>query len=144
MKNSMKYFAILACLAVVACVGVGVRAQESPSLKAHIPFSFVVGNKTFPAGEYELKRGLDNQPDLLLLEGVENRKDMFFLVHETIAPDYPSESKLVFHRYGERYFLSTIWMEGDRNGRETAESKAEHKLETGGADRDEVSINLTR
>jgi len=40
----------------------------------------------------------------------------------------PAEGKLIFHRYGDRYFLSQMWMPGNPTGRELPPSKAE--LET--------------
>jgi len=35
---------------------------------------------------------------------------------------------LVFNRYGERYFLSTLWTEGDHVGRAVSMSRSEREL----------------
>jgi hypothetical protein len=36
---------------------------------------------------------------------------------------------LVFHRYGELYFLSDIWTAGDASGRRLYKSRQEHAIE---------------
>ena len=49
MKN--RVFSILCVLAVLAVAG---KAQEQTMpFKVHVPFQFVVGNQTFPAGTYQ-------------------------------------------------------------------------------------------
>jgi hypothetical protein len=40
-----------------------------------------------------------------------------------------AESKLVFNRYGDHYFLSQIWEAGDNAGRELMKSREERQLE---------------
>jgi hypothetical protein len=37
----------------------------------------------------------------------------------------PSQGKLVFHRYGDEYFLSQIWQAGVNAGRELPKSRRE-------------------
>jgi hypothetical protein len=37
-------------------------------------------------------------------------------------------SKLEFHRYGDTYFLSAVWVTGNTTGRELFRSRAEREL----------------
>ena len=39
------------------------------------------------------------------------------------------KGKLVFHRYGDQYFLSEVWPAGATTGRVIAKSRAESELE---------------
>ena len=41
-----------------------------------------------------------------------------------------SKSTLVFHRYGDEYFLSEVWPAGAATGREFPKSRAERELVT--------------
>jgi hypothetical protein len=38
------------------------------------------------------------------------------------------KSKLVFHRYGDQYFLAQIWREGDNRGSELPKSQRENEV----------------
>ncbi len=42
--------------------------------------------------------------------------------------DLKSESKLVFNRYGDRYFLSQVWTEGNSQGRQLLMSDREKEI----------------
>jgi hypothetical protein len=44
------------------------------------------------------------------------------------AAKAPDQGKLVFNRYGDRYFLSEIWTAGDTSGRTLLVSKVEREL----------------
>jgi hypothetical protein len=52
----------------------------------------------------------------------------FFSTIGTIASTRRNESTLVFHRYGDEYFLSTIWTAGNDTGHELFKSRAEREL----------------
>ena len=39
------------------------------------------------------------------------------------------DTRLVFHRYGELYFLSEVWTLGDSSGRQLLKSRQEHALD---------------
>ena len=47
---------------------------------------------------------------------------------EVLANDWQAESKLIFNRYGNKYFLSQIWTAGSKSGRELPKSQRETEL----------------
>ena len=52
-----KAFAIASLVVLsMAIVAVSARAQASSPLLANIPFQFVAGDQTLPAGEYRIER----------------------------------------------------------------------------------------
>jgi hypothetical protein len=88
----------LITLASVAATGA--NAQE-PALKANIPFDFTVGNTWMPAGEYTITAPIR---EVLLLRTAGHSASI--VSSENNAES--SDSKLVFDRYGNQYFLHEV------------------------------------
>jgi hypothetical protein len=102
-----------------------VQAQET--LRANIPFDFVAGNTSLPAGEYLVEAS--GPTHVLLLIG---RKDAissaFINTNAAVSAGPQSESKLVFNRYGDRYFLSQVWTAGNSTGRQLMKTAREKEI----------------
>jgi hypothetical protein len=123
MKNS-KWLGI-ALFTVLGATTVG-YAQRPYSVRAEIPFDFTVGRATLPAGQYVLN-GLPGR-GFLSIEGENRRTGVLVVAHSGQRSRQEGKTKLIFHRYGERYFLSGMWYGGDRDGFELPKSKAEREL----------------
>ena len=83
----------------------GVWAQ---SVKATIPFDFTVNNTTVPAGTYIISSA---STDHLVLR-ISDQKDVHLL--STALPNPANAGRanvVVFHKYGNQYFLSEILSE---------------------------------
>ena len=50
------------------------------------------------------------------------------LVNSCTVANPPSQTKMVFHRIGNSYFLYQIWTEGNKIGRQFAKSRAEIEM----------------
>lgn len=89
------------------------RVFGSHQVKARIPFSFNVGKTNLPAGEYTvtvLNPASDRK--ILQIRSIDGRRSA--LVHTTGMNTNNSEkAKLVFNRYGDRYFFAQAQMAGD-------------------------------
>jgi hypothetical protein len=98
----------LMVLTVALCV-VAAQAQSNTMLKGDVPFSFNIGDRSLPSGEYTVKamdREIEAWYDL-------NGRGLFFV--RTIPAGNVgdlSTTKLVFHRYGDQYFLAEVCSEG--------------------------------
>lgn len=92
-----------------------VRAQEP--LAVNIPFAFTAGETTLPAGEYRVQK-MDGNSAVLLIRCTEPRGAVMVGTHATGGGTPQEQSKLVFHRYGDQYFLSQVWNAGYSSGRE--------------------------
>lgn len=78
-------------------------AQEH-ELKASIPFGFVVGNQVLPAGTYTIT---SPSSGMVFIQSADLRfTAMTTTNHENRESD--DRSKLVFNRYGDKYFLHQI------------------------------------
>lgn len=102
----MKYIASKVALFIAALfVTVGVWAQDH-QVKATVPFAFTVNSTVFAPGTYAIKYD-SSSPQVLHIDGWETGSQS-----RVIALPNPSGSGhtnvLVFHRYGNLYFLSEI------------------------------------
>ena len=105
-------------------LAVGSAYAQSSRLVADIPFDFIVGNKAFPAGQYEI-RTIGMNGSSLMLQNTDNNKSMFFTPSYCSSAQPQEDSKLVFNMYGNHFYLSQIWTEGYDQGRELPKSSRE-------------------
>ena len=113
---------VLGLLLVAACAN-----AQSVNVKANVPFDFMVGKSTLPAGEYSIQSISTGASDVLAIRGGKTNQMLTSANHaETLNPS--KNSRLVFHKYGDQYFLAQIWLEGDRAGRELKISRREAEV----------------
>ena len=101
----MKNLTAIALFVAAGFVTAGSALAQDHKVTATVPFHFTVEGRTLPAGNYTI--GSDaNSPRLLTIA---DRKDGVAVMAITI-PDssYGADNKLVFHRYGNQYFLSEV------------------------------------
>jgi len=115
----MKIFRIslsaLLLLAASAAIG-----QTTGRVVADVPFSFVVAGRQFPAGHYTVTAA----SNLCLWISNSQQRGTFVPIHDSFRSTSEG-TKLVFHRYGDTYFLSAVWVNGRTIGRELYPSRAE-------------------
>ena len=124
--KGLTIFTLMVALAILTSV-VSANAQSDLRVTADIPFEFVVGNHTMAAGEYTVK-AFTRGGGALAIVG-KNSGEMVVRLADPIAPTNKRKpARLVFHRYGQSYFLAQIWT-GDNMGRKLAKSKQEAAME---------------
>jgi hypothetical protein len=101
-------------------------SAQSIKVKANIPFGFVVNRATLPAGEYTLE-SVDLDGRVLAIRDVNAKGTRLVMSLPCQKLDTASQTSLVFHRYGNRYFLKRIWVQGNNAG---------HELQTGPRERE--------
>lgn len=117
-------------VALLALVAAATAYAQFPgtSLHARIPFDFSVRGKLLPAGQYEIRR-ISDEPGGLVISGVNDRHERALFETEPVqARKIPNRGELVFHRYGDSYFLSEIFTGGEDTGRELVPSRQERML----------------
>lgn len=122
-KQVLKIFSMLSLFVTLATASV--YAQSDMKLKVNIPFEFSVRNQVLPAGEYTVRRVSQS---VLVIRSADSRATQIFSTMGTQSRKTPNESSLVFHRYGDEYFLSAIWTTGNDTGHELSKSPAEREL----------------
>lgn len=103
-----------------------VNAQTVP-LRANIPFQFHVGEKVMPAGQYQVA-SLNNSPGVIKVSSAEKKTAALALKNTIRAKSGATESRLIFRRYGNEYFLAQVFTGGAEVGSELATSKAERRI----------------
>ena len=101
------------------------HAQTTKMLRANIPFDFAAGSKTIESGSCEIDI---SYPPVALVRCHGGQDASYVLTNFVSTLTAPAASKLVFHRYGDRYFLSQVWIAGDPAGRELFRSAKERRL----------------
>jgi hypothetical protein len=117
--NILKAFSACAVLAV-SCL----CAQSDHKTITAVPFDFMVGNQHMSAGTYDIT----TDQSTVLVRGEDNGSATFALAFWAHADKTQDRAKLVFKRYGDRYFLSQVWYPGTNQGRELRISKVEQEL----------------
>ncbi|MBI4444708.1 MAG: hypothetical protein HY645_02265 [Acidobacteria bacterium] len=102
----------------------------SPRVIVDVPFSFMVGEKTLPSGEYSISRVMSLQPDSLVIRNEENFASAIFLSRPENGK-VAEETLVVFNKYpNDRYFLSEILITGLTGSSKVMESELERELKT--------------
>lgn len=123
------FSAALTCGLLVVLAGATAYAQlPGTTLRATIPFDFSIRGKILPAGTYEIRRALDTPDDLMILSLNDKHEHAIFETESVQARETLRRGQLVFHRYGDSYFLSEVFAGGDNLGRELVPSPQERKL----------------
>ena len=123
------FLTAVASLLLAIAEGVPAQAQIIDRLDADIPFAFTVADKTLPAGRYSIMPV--NQPfeDVMKIRSVDGNETVLFLIDSTQLNTAPGTGELVFHKAGDRYFLSQIFEQGDKIGAELPRSRVERRLD---------------
>jgi len=103
-----KYFVgIFAAVFGMAAFAMAAKASTSDQLVVNVPYEFVVGGKTLPAGTYRINRVSDSSVGELALVNVENHAGVLLNASEweDARVDQP---KLQFQQIAGQHFLSTI------------------------------------
>jgi len=95
----------------------------------NIPFNFTVGEKAFPAGKYVIARNRKDSDTVWVIRHKDNAAKAMLLTRPVRAIDTLEETKLVFHRYDDLYFLSEFWTAGSNTGREIQISNRERAID---------------
>jgi len=120
-------------LALLAVVPTQAQLPGVP-IRVTIPFDFNVRGKTLPAGKYEIRR-IGDEPDGLMVYNVTNHQHAMFESEPVETARAPKRGEVVFHEYGDNYFLAEVWTGGKQTGRELIPSRAERRLERDLADK---------
>jgi len=122
MKHSI--YGALAMLAVALMISVPMT-QAQNSVRANVPFAFSLNQSSMPAGGYEISSVNEKVISVRSLETGQARM-LIASVHVQASQD--QHAKLVFHKYGDQYFLSQIWDGSGADGIELPASKLEKEL----------------
>src|SRR5450631_3769028 len=110
-RTIVKKHLISLAMSLALLTSAAAYAQSSQLMKVVVPFSFTVGNASLPAGEYGVSTD-DNAGGVLTFQNATARKGALVLSHACESTKAAPHTELIFHRYGDSYFLSEVWVRG--------------------------------
>jgi hypothetical protein len=125
---------------VLGMSAISAQGQVIGQLEADIPFTFHAGGTKLPPGKYVIH--VLNGSDLTLMEiqSADGRTSALFEVREAQDSTSPKKTELVFNHYGNRYFLSKLFDEGEKLGSAVVESGYSKQYASGGASDEERDV----
>ena len=99
-------------------------SAQTVNMKVNVPFNFIVSGGTLPNGEYTIQ-GLGNSGNAISIRSSDKIAKSLVLANRCESRKTSEQSKLVFHKYGDRYFLAEIWVAGKSSGHEVPKSPRE-------------------
>lgn len=130
-----KLFALAAAL-ILSGLATGISYAGQPALCVNVPFAFQAGDQEMPAGEYRLETEVTGAGQFQLLRQVDGDAVVILMTLPVESKAENPDPALIFHRYGQTYFLAQIWS-GGADGRELFKSNREKEMARG-----EVSSEL--
>ncbi len=105
MKKSL--FTVVLTMTFLLGLGISAHAQDPSGVVVKVPFEFVAGGKTLPAGTYTVGRLSPGIHPSLIIDSKDNGAVALVL---PIVPDGDSAGRrdLSFERVGGKYFLSKV------------------------------------
>ena len=115
-------------------------SQTNHELVANSPFAFTVCKEQMPAGKYKVLPITSTNPRILLLRSEDNRSVEIICTQDIQSSKQTVNGKLIFSRYGDRYFLSELWFQGAKTGNQVVKTDEEQALRK---KREKVTIKIT-
>lgn len=125
MKRLVTLTIAMMALATVMATATEAQTAGSQTMRARVPFSFHVGSKVLPAGEYNITV-LNPNSDHKVLQ-IRSRDGATSAIVNTFGAKAKAaaNSKLAFHRYGESYFFAAAQVVGESTALTAMKSSAE-------------------
>ena len=145
MRRHLSLTTAIVVVCAVFAVNAAPQTSGSQRMRANIPFDFMVGEKTLPAGDYTLSV-INPSSDRKALQ-IRSLDGRFSAITQTSMGrgKYADEATVVFRRYGDRYFFAQIETGSDATTLVAARSRAERSTRRTLVSKElTVRLNLTR
>ena len=128
--NVLTKVSLLSAMLLVTSVASAQGQSLANRITANIPFDFSVGEEKLPAGPYSIRRVNQNIGDTVLsVTDDDGHAKAIRLSIPTQRVRANSKATLVFHHYGDQYFLFQVWPAGATSGRQFPRSQSEREIQ---------------
>jgi hypothetical protein len=117
-------FPLLTAVLLMAVGSASAQLGGAHEVRAHVPFDYKVGGALMKSGNCSITpagtanalaiRCDGSQPAMILTGAVSSKP--------------AAETKLVFRKYGDQYFLAQIWVQGEETGVQLPKTRFEKEL----------------
>jgi hypothetical protein len=112
------------------CLVIGSAALQADGqtggVKVKIPFNFMFGDKTYPAGEYQFSAAKDT----VIVQDSEGTRLAMSMANHVTGRSAGKNGRVIFECYLDQCFLSQIWTPDQDNGRQMLRSRMENRVAT--------------
>ena len=109
-------FLLLFAIAVFAtALTTNASGQTGKTIRANVKFDFQIGDRIYPAGEYRIE-SISWHDNILLIRNVSDANKTEFIVANHSNAGKRQTPRLAFHKYGESYFLTQIFLDSGVRG----------------------------
>jgi hypothetical protein len=141
MKKTLGFLSVVTLAAALAAP----LAAQTFRVTARVPFEFMVGGRSMPAGDYSLQRGGSSVSTAIQISGANVSVLTLAMNSNADRKEQDGQALLIFHRYGDQYFLSRIVDGYGEAGVEIPTSRSEKELsKTASIERFETVAVLAR
>ena len=120
-RYAASLFVVIGFIIAATCAA---HAQTERRVVVNVPFDFVVGKQTMPAGEYTVRQLLQHSAGPLLVQSADRRTTSIVQTYTVEARAAAPTGRLEFQRRGASYYLFRVWTAGAKAGRELPARKA--------------------
>jgi hypothetical protein len=122
----MKRNALGALMTLIVAFAIATPTVHAQTImSANVPFAFTVGQHQLPEGSYAVSTVGDRATLIQSKDGNEH----VLGIYAYAGPSKVGETKLVFKKIGDHYFLSQIWTSATDQGLQVPKSSLEKELE---------------
>jgi hypothetical protein len=117
-------FSLLSTVLLMAAGSAYAQLGSEQEVRANVPFDYNVGKATMKAGNCSIRAA--GTADALAIRC--NGSEAKLALSHSVSGKSATETKLVFHKYGDQYFLAQVWLKGESVGRELPRTRTENEL----------------
>ena len=139
-----RVFAIVAFSFLLVAAATPLAAQVD-RMTANVPFDFTVAGKAMPAGQYEVWKAPNSSA--IVVRGLSQKTSALSVaMREPVTSREPAaDTRLIFHRYGNQYFLHAVVNAYEADEFTLPQLRAERELiKTAALQQEEVHAVLAR
>jgi hypothetical protein len=125
MKRQLNLLVAISILIGAFTISAQAQSVGTQKVVANIPFAFNVGNTNLPAGKYTITVLNPTSDRKILQIRSTNGRSSAMVQTNVVTGKTSDDAKLVFHRYGDRYFFAQAQMAGDAASLAAVKSSAE-------------------
>jgi hypothetical protein len=117
-------FSLLSTVLLMAAGSAYAQLGSKQEVRANVPFDYKVGKATLKAGDCSIRAA--GTADALAIRC--NGSEAKLALSHSVSGKPATETKLVFHKYGDQYFLAQVWVKGEDIGCELPRTRTENEL----------------
>ena len=115
-----RHFVVALTLVALALLTVTTSFAQD-KMRADVPFAFQVGKATLPPGTYTVSKITNHS---IVIRNHQQAGQAALINYRDVEKGKTQSPKLIFQKYGQRYFLAEVW-NGGTTGMQLPESKRE-------------------